>query len=71
MPFFKFLFITGSYKILNIVPYAIQYVLVAYLFYFLSFCPFRVTPMAYGGSQVRGPIGAIAAAYTTAQQHQI
>ena len=59
------------HTILNIVPYAIQYVLVAYRFYFLSFCPFRVTPMAYGGSQVRGPIGAIAAAYTTAQQHQI
>ena len=27
---------------------------------------FRATPAAYGGSQARGPIGAIAAAYTTA-----
>ena len=28
---------------------------------FLSFCPFRVAPAAYGGSQARGLIGAIAA----------
>ena len=27
----------------------------------LSFCLFRATPVAYGGSQARGPIGAVAA----------
>ena len=25
------------------------------------FCPFRAVPTAYGGSQARGPIGAVAA----------
>ena len=28
---------------------------------FLSLCPFRAAPAAYGGSQVRDPIGAVAA----------
>ena len=32
-----------------------------FLFLFLVFCLFRVTPTAYGGSQVRGQIGAAAA----------
>ena len=26
--------------------------------FFLTFCPFRATPAAYGGSQARGLIGA-------------
>ena len=30
-------------------------------FFFWSFCLSRASPMAYGGSQARGPIGAIAA----------
>ena len=30
-------------------------------FYFLFFCPFRAAPAAHGGSQVRGPIEAVAA----------
>ena len=30
------------------------------LFYFLSFCPFRTAPAAYGGSQPRDLIGAVA-----------
>ena len=30
-------------------------------FIFFVFCPFRAAPMAHGGSQARGPIGAIAA----------
>ena len=30
-------------------------------FYFLSFVFFRAAPMAYGGSQARGAIGAVAA----------
>ena len=30
-------------------------------FFFLSFCPFRATPVAYGGSQARGLIRAIVA----------
>ena len=32
----------------------------------LFFCLFRVTPTAYGGSQARGLIGAVAVTYTTA-----
>ena len=32
----------------------------------MSLCLFRATPAAYGGSQARGRIGAVAAAYTTA-----
>ena len=28
--------------------------------FFLSFCLFRAEPTAYGGSQARGPIGAVA-----------
>ena len=35
-------------------------------FVFFFFFVFKTTPTAYGGSQVRGPIGARAAAYTTA-----
>ena len=31
------------------------------LFYFLSFCLSRAAPVAYGGSQARGAIGAVAA----------
>ena len=31
------------------------------LFFFSVFCLFRDTPTAYGGSQARGPIGAVAA----------
>ena len=34
--------------------------------YFLFFCYFRATTMAYGGSQARGPVGAIAAGLCTA-----
>ena len=30
-------------------------------FFLLSFCLFRAAPGAYGGSQARGPIGAVAA----------
>ena len=32
-----------------------------FFFFFLVFCLFRAAPMAYGGSQARGPIGAVAA----------
>ena len=32
-----------------------------FIFYFFIFCPFRVTPVAYGGSQTRDRIGAVAA----------
>ena len=28
-----------------------------FLFFFFSFCLFRATPVAYGSSQARGPIG--------------
>ena len=31
-----------------------------FLIYFLFFCLFRAVPMAYGGSQTRGLIGAVA-----------
>ena len=36
------------------------------ILYFFGFCPFRATPMAYGGSQARGPIGVAATGLTTA-----
>ena len=32
-----------------------------FLFFFFSFCLFRAAPAAYGGSQTRGPIRAVAA----------
>ena len=32
-----------------------------FIFLFFIFCLFRDTPVAYGGSQARGPIGAVAA----------
>ena len=34
---------------------------ILFLFFILSFCLFRATPVAYGGSQTRGLIGATAA----------
>ena len=34
--------------------------------FFFFFCLFSAAPMACGGSQARGPIGAVAPAYTTA-----
>ena len=37
------------------------------LFSFI-FCPFRAAPTAYGGSQARGPIGAVAARPTPEPQ---
>ena len=30
-----------------------------FIYLFFVFCPFRTAPVAYGGSQARGPIGAI------------
>ena len=38
-----------------------EYVTFSFFLSFLSFCLFRAAPVAYGGSQARGPIGAIAA----------
>ena len=38
--------------------------------FFLSFCLFGAAPMAYGGSQASGVIGAIAAVYATATATQ-
>ena len=32
-----------------------------FFFFFFFFCLFRVIPEAYGGSQARGPTGAVAA----------
>jgi len=43
-----------------------------YLFIWSFFCPFRVVPAAYGGSQARGLIGATAAdLHHSSWQHQI
>ena len=33
----------------------------SFFIFFFVFCLFRATPAAYGGSQARGPIGAVAA----------
>ena len=40
------------------------YEILLFIFYFILFCPFafsRASPMAYGGSQARGPVRAAAA----------
>ena len=39
-------------------PFYLSLSLSLFFFFFCFFC-FRVTPMAYGGSQARGPIGAV------------
>ena len=39
---------------------------VGFLGFFVFFCLFRATATAHGGSQARGPIRVVAAAYTTA-----
>ena len=39
--------------------------------FFLVFCLFRAGPMAYGGSQARGLIGAVAAGLRQSQQQGI
>ena len=41
----------------------------ASFFFFLVFCLFRATPAAYGGSQARSLIGAVAYVTATATQH--
>ena len=38
----------------------LYFILVLIIYLFLSFCLFWATPAAYGGSQVRGLIGAVA-----------
>jgi len=38
------------------------------LFYF-AFCHFRATPTAYGGSQAKGQIGAVATGYSHSHSH--
>ena len=40
------------------------------IYFILFFCLFRAAPTAYGGSQARGLIGAIAVAYATATATQ-
>ena len=43
-----------------------------FILFFFLFCLFKATPMAYGGSQARGPIGAAAAGlHHSSQQRQI
>ena len=51
------------YKMSNSICY---FVVVVVCFVFCLFCFFRAAPEAYGGSQARGRIGAVALAYTTA-----
>ena len=46
---------------LRAVPPSLLFFFFKFIFYFLVFCLFRATPVAYGSSQARGPIGAIAA----------
>ena len=67
---FRIFYIMFYHKWLDVFPCAIQQDLIAYPFYLFlffnlinQFFPplFRATPAAYGGSQARGPKGAIAA----------
>ena len=49
-------------------PFQIQYVFLL----FVRFCLFRAIPAAYGGSQARGRIGAVASGlHHSSQQRQI
>ena len=40
-----------------------------FFFFFWSFCLSRAAPAAYGGSQARGPIGAVAAGLHQSHSH--
>ena len=42
------------------IPFIWFYAIFYLFIYFWSFCLFRATPTAYGGSQARGPIGIVA-----------
>jgi len=48
-------------KLLNFMCHFVVDFLKLFIYLFLSFCLFRATPTAYGGSQARGPIRAVAA----------
>ena len=57
-----------KYLLLLSVQYQFEYFLFQDMFYyqiFFFFCFFRATPVAYGGSQARGPTGAIVLGYAT------
>ena len=41
--------------------HAVAYCRIFFFFFFFSFCLLRATPVAYGSSQARGGIGAVAA----------
>ena len=40
-----------------------------FIYLFVFFCHFRATPMAYGGSQARGPIRAVATSLHHSHSH--
>ena len=50
-----------QYIFLNIVAGFKIFIIIFTIIVFFVFCLFRATPMAYGSSQARGQIGAVAA----------
>ena len=40
-----------------------------FFFFFFFFCLFRAAPTAYGGSQARGPVGAVATSLHHSHSH--
>ena len=57
-------FIINYGKIKNSIFTVIQVLQHLFIYLFIVFCPFRAAPTAYGGSQARGLIGAVAATTT-------
>ena len=55
----EFCLLTYSFSKIGNVYFLLYFYLFIYLFYLFS--PFRAAPTAYGGSQARGVIGAVAA----------
>ena len=51
----------GLQQVLDFLPLVITESFFFFFFFFFFFCLFRAAYTAYGGSQARGPIGAVAA----------
>ena len=53
----------GNHRTVEVIqrPSLTEHSIYIYIFFFSVFCLFRATPAAYGGSQARAQIGAVAA----------